>query len=99
MAHPLQIVSLQHVQNIDFAGSIGIGKKQIGHSPRSVPSGCVNNFLSCNSAFRFLHSSSCSSRCPSLHLSLQYFTRSQSLHSSNNLTSSTPAMPQFAQHT
>ena len=46
-------------------------------------------------AARLLHSSLCCSRWSSLHLSLQYFTRSQPLHSSN-LMLSTPAMPPFA---
>ena len=95
---PLQIHLPQHDINVDASFSRGIGKKQIGHSPLWVPSGCVNKRLLCNSSTRFLHSSWCCSRCSSRHLSLQYFTRSQPPSHSSNLTLSTPAMPQFAQH-
>ena len=82
-----------------FSVSSGIGKKQIGHSPKQLPSGCVNNFFSCNSFTRCLHSSLCCSRCSCLYLSPQYFTRSHPSQSSNNFTSSSPATPQLAHTT
>ena len=55
------------------------------------------SFSSLNSAFLFLHSSSCSDLWSSRHASPQYLTRSQSSHGIN-FTSSTSAMPHEAQH-
>ena len=92
---------LQHDCNVNLIVSCdvnsGIGSRQIGQSPRWLLSGCLNNNSSRNSAAHFLHASSCSDLWSIWQSSLQYFTRSQSSHFLN-LISSISAMPQEAQH-
>ena len=94
---PLQIRLLQHVYRVDFSDSIGKGKQQIGQSPTSLSSGCLNNNSSCNSAARFLHSRLCFGRWSFWHLTLQYLTRWQA-EQSFNVMSLPPVVPQDAQH-
>ena len=91
------MIVLQQCSMVDFSFSSGRGIMQMGQSPKWLLSGCLNNNSSCNSAARFLHARKWCDLWFLRHASLQYFTRSQSVHSVN-LSSSTSAMPQEAQH-
>ena len=100
-AQPTQNILLQQssTKNL-FASnepSNEIGSKQIRQSQRWLLAGCLNKISSRNSAALSLHDSSCCDLCSCWHSSLQYRTRSQSLHFFN-LMSSTSATPQEAQH-
>jgi hypothetical protein len=84
---------MQHEKNEFLPSSNDSGKKQIGHSPKWVLSGWVNNSLSCNS---FLQALLCFDRCSLWHSTPQYLTSKQAHR--NNFTLSTSAAPQLAQH-
>jgi hypothetical protein len=83
---------------LDFLSSSGSGNKQIGQSPRWLPSGCWNKISSHNSATLFWQTCLCCDLCSLWHWTLQYRT-SSSLHVGHfsNLMPSTSTMPQYAQ--
>ena len=65
---PLQIYLQQHDIMVDLLSSIGSGRKQIGHSPIQLPSGCVNNLYHASlPAFCYTHSCAAPYAIPDIH--------------------------------
>ncbi len=84
----------QHVIFLHFLRSSGSGKQQIGHSPRQLSSGWLNNSSSRIAAAIFLHAFLCCDRWFFWQTTPQYLTR---LHAQFlSLMLSTAALPQHA---